>query len=63
MSRARLRDLGVVIGSFPTGEHNAITDVPGVMVGHSTIIQGDGPLVVGEGPVRRDFNAALVQAA
>ena len=28
--KARLRDLGITIGEFPTGEHNAITDVPGV---------------------------------
>lgn len=36
--RARLRDLGIQIGTFPTGRHNAITDVPGVLVGHSTLI-------------------------
>ncbi|MCL4868557.1 MAG: P1 family peptidase [Anaerolineae bacterium] len=38
MSRARLRDLGIVIGQLPTGPHNAITDVPGVLVGHTTLI-------------------------
>jgi D-aminopeptidase len=38
MSKPRLRDLGVVIGTMPTGPLNAITDVPGVRVGHSTII-------------------------
>ena len=38
MSRARIRDLGVVIGSYPTGKHNAITDVPGLWVGHKTLI-------------------------
>ncbi len=38
MSRTRLRDLGVTIGAYPTGPHNAITDVPGVLVGHSTLI-------------------------
>ncbi len=37
----RARDLGVVIGEHPTGPHNAITDVPGVRVGHTTL-QGDG---------------------
>ncbi|WP_419903541.1 P1 family peptidase [Kiloniella sp.] len=37
--RARLRELGLEIGDLPTGEHNAITDVSGVQVGHSTIIQ------------------------
>lgn len=34
----RLRDLGIAIGEFPVGEYNAITDVDGVLVGHSTII-------------------------
>lgn len=40
-TRKRLRDLGVSIGRFPTGPLNAITDVEGVAVGHSTLIQGD----------------------
>jgi D-aminopeptidase len=48
----RARDLGIVIGDLPTGPANAITDVPGVLVGHTTLISGDGPLRVGEGPVR-----------
>jgi D-aminopeptidase len=39
--RPRARDIGLVVGVFPTGEHNAITDVSGVRVGHATIIQGD----------------------
>jgi D-aminopeptidase len=39
--RPRLRDLGVEIGIFQTGKVNAITDVPGVLVGHTTLIQGD----------------------
>ncbi|HMQ30327.1 MAG TPA: P1 family peptidase [Chloroflexaceae bacterium] len=34
----RLRDLGVAVGAMPTGPHNAITDVPGVLVGHTTLI-------------------------
>ena len=37
----RARDLGVVIGAFPPGELNAITDVAGVRVGHETVIRGD----------------------
>ncbi|MGH2537350.1 MAG: P1 family peptidase [Candidatus Promineifilaceae bacterium] len=37
MSRARLRDLGIHIGRMPAGEHNAISDVPGVWVGHVTL--------------------------
>lgn len=48
----RARDLGVRIGSLGPGPFNAITDVPGVRVGHTTLIRGSGPLVVGEGPVR-----------
>ncbi len=39
--RPRARDIGVVTGIFPTGQHNAITDVEGVRVGHSTLIRGD----------------------
>ncbi|MBN1995493.1 MAG: P1 family peptidase [Anaerolineae bacterium] len=38
MERMRLRDLGITIGRLPPGPHNAITDVPGVWVGHSTLI-------------------------
>ena len=48
----RARDLGLEIGVLPSGPNDAITDVEGVRVGHSTIVRGDGPLVVGEGPVR-----------
>ncbi len=36
--RKRLRDLGIVIGRLSAGKHNAITDVPGVLVGHSTLV-------------------------
>ncbi len=39
--RARARELGVTPGVLPTGPHNAITDVAGVRVGHSTLIVGD----------------------
>lgn len=48
----RVRDIGLTIGELPTGPRNAITDVDGVGVGHSTIIRGEGRMVVGEGPVR-----------
>ena len=47
------RDLGIVIGRGQPGPANAITDVPGVRVGHATIVRGDGPLVVGEGRSER----------
>ncbi len=48
----RARELGLRIGLFEPGRRDAITDVPGVLVGHTTLIEGDGPLVVGEGPIR-----------
>src|SRR4028119_2485571 len=48
----RARELGIEIGVLPSGPNDAITDVEGVRVGHSTIVRGDGSLVVGEGPVR-----------
>jgi hypothetical protein len=48
----RARELGIRVGDLSPGPQNAITDVEGVRVGHSTIVRGDGPLVVGEGPVR-----------
>jgi D-aminopeptidase len=37
----RARELGIVIGSMPTGSLNAITDVEGVRVGHTTLVEGD----------------------
>ena len=57
--RPRAREMGVRIGSYDTGTHNAITDVPGVRVGHTTLIEGDGPLVIGRGPVRTGATAVL----
>ena len=48
MTRARIRDLGISIGYMPTGEHNAITDVPGVLVGHTTVVH-DEPRVARTG--------------
>lgn len=59
MSRPRARDVGVVIGTLPTGTHNAITDVAGVRVGHTTLIEGDGPIVPGVGPVRTGVTAII----
>jgi D-aminopeptidase len=48
----RARDLGISIGVLLPGPLNAITDVAGVRVGHTTLISGEGPLVVGRGPIR-----------
>jgi D-aminopeptidase len=57
--RPRARDLGIAIGRLEPGPWNAITDVPGVLVGHATLISGDGPLVVGQGPVRTGVTVVL----
>jgi D-aminopeptidase len=48
MTRARLRDLGITIGTLPPGKHNAITDVSGVSVGYCTLIH-DTPRVARSG--------------
>ncbi|MEO8450584.1 MAG: P1 family peptidase [Gemmatimonadota bacterium] len=55
-SRPRGRELGI---PFPgkTGPNNAITDVPGVAVGHVTLVRGEGKLVPGQGPVRTGVTA------
>jgi D-aminopeptidase len=39
--RRRLRELGYSVGRFPPGERNALVDVPGVLVGHRTLVEGD----------------------
>jgi D-aminopeptidase len=56
--RPRARDLGVPFDGTP-GPLNAITDIDGVLVGHTTLISGDGKLVVGKGPVRTGVTAVL----
>ena len=58
-NRPRARDLGIVIGVLPPGAYNAITDVPGVRVGHSTIIQGNGALMPSQGPIRTGVTAII----
>ncbi len=55
----RLRDWNISPGRLLPGPHNAITDVPGVRVGHVTLVSGDGPLRPGEGPVRTGVTAIL----
>jgi D-aminopeptidase len=59
MTRPRIRDLGISVGELPTGPCNAITDVAGVRVGHTTLISGAGPLRPGEGPVRTGVTVVL----
>ena len=59
-AKARARDLGVPFNGTP-GPLNAITDVKGVEVGHVTLVSGEGPLVVGKGPVRTGVTAIFPQ--
>lgn len=58
-SKPRARDLGIDIGIFSPGPANAITDVKGVLVGHETIVKGEGALIPGEGPVRTGVTVIL----
>jgi L-aminopeptidase/D-esterase-like protein len=57
-AKPRARDLGVPFDGTP-GPFNAITDVAGVTVGHTTLISGDGKLQIGKGPVRTGVTAIL----
>jgi L-aminopeptidase/D-esterase-like protein len=57
-TKVRARDLGIPFDGQP-GPFNAITDVAGVEVGHTTLIMGEGKLVVGQGPVRTGVTAIL----
>src|SRR5438105_3768173 len=57
-SKPRARDLGVPFDGTP-GPLNAITDVKGVEVGHTTLTSGNGPLKVGAGPVRTGVTAVV----
>jgi D-aminopeptidase len=50
--RVRARDLGLIVGQYQPGPFNAITDVAGVKVGHTTLVKGNGRLKPGDGPVR-----------
>jgi L-aminopeptidase/D-esterase-like protein len=56
--RPRARDLGVPFDGTP-GPLDAITDVAGVAVGHTTLVAGEGKLVVGQGPVRTGVTVVL----
>ncbi len=58
LAKERARDLGVPFDGQP-GPLNAITDVAGVEVGHTTLIRGSSKLVVGEGPVRTGVTVIL----
>jgi len=57
-TKPRARDLGIPFEGTP-GAFNAITDVKGVEVGYTTIIEGQGKLVSGKGPIRTGVTAIL----
>lgn len=57
MEVKRAREHGVVIGRFPPGKFNAITDVPGVLVGHATVVRDDTPGVDGSKAARTGVTA------
>ena len=57
-TKPRARDLGFHFDGIP-GSLNAITDVSGVQVGHTTLIEGEGKLVQGKGPIRTGVTAIL----
>jgi len=66
-TRPRARDIGIIVGTIPTGPRNTITDVPGVRVGHTTIARGDSIntgitaiLPHGGNPFREKVPAAIV---
>jgi D-aminopeptidase len=60
--RCRLRDLGVAVGRLPAGPLNAVTDVPGVCVGHCTVSWGGPELPSGSGPARTGVTAIFPHA-
>jgi len=57
--RSRARELGIAVGTLPAGPLNAITDVPGVAVGHCTVSWGGPDLPPGSGPARTGVTAVL----
>lgn len=61
-AKPRARDLGIPFDGTP-GPLNAITDVEGVLVGQTTLISGDGKLIVGKGPIRTGVTAVLPRGA
>jgi len=58
----RAADLGITTGRFLHGPRNAISDVKGVRVATETLIEGDGELIRGRGPIRTGVTAILPQA-
>jgi D-aminopeptidase len=58
----RYRDLGLTVGRLPPGPLNSITDVEGVLVGVTTLIEGKGPLQIGRGPIRTGVTVIVPHA-
>jgi D-aminopeptidase len=58
-ARARARELGIDIGEWPTGPGNAITDVPGVLVGHATVWREEPDPPAGRGVARTGVTAVV----
>jgi D-aminopeptidase len=61
-ARPRARELGIAVGTLPAGPLNAITDVPGVAVGHCTVSWGGPDLPSGSGPARTGVTAVFPHA-
>ncbi len=59
VQRPRAREIGLLAGDLPAGPQNAITNVPGVLVGHATLFVGEGALRPESGPVRLCVRAAV----
>jgi len=57
-TKPRARNLGIPFAGTP-GNFNSITDVPGLLVGYKTLIEGEGPLEPGKGPVRTGVTVIL----
>ncbi len=57
--RPRTRDIGIKIGIMPTGNTNSICDIPSVKVGHVTLMEGEGDLTKGKGPIRTGVTAII----
>ena len=56
----RARDLGVVIGSLPTGPTNSVLDIPGVGVGHTTLLRDEAPPPEGRGVARTGVTVVML---
>ncbi|GAI93614.1 unnamed protein product, partial [marine sediment metagenome] len=57
--RPRAREIDINIGVLPPGSLNSITDIPGIKVGHVSLIEGEGKLVPEKGPIRTGVTAIV----